>query len=50
MNPEQNPPETEKEEELLPPFMKSWKNLYILVIGNLVFLIIIFYLLTKIYS
>lgn len=33
-----------------PPFFKSWKGMYWLVLGNLAFLIIIFYMLTKIYE
>ena len=34
-----------KEEK--PPILKSWKNLYILVIGVLVVLIVLFYFFTK---
>lgn len=37
--------ETEK-----PPILGSWKNLYLLVLGNLVFLIILFYIITKFYE
>ncbi|MDF9795941.1 hypothetical protein OKW21_001204 [Catalinimonas alkaloidigena] len=33
-----------------PPFFKRWSGMYWLVIGNLVFLIILFYLLTAYYS
>lgn len=32
--------------EAPPPFMKSWKNLYRLVLISLLFLIILFYLIT----
>jgi len=34
-----------KEEK--PPILKSWKNLYALVIGTLVVLIVLFYFFTK---
>ena len=37
-----------KEEK--PPFFNSWKGWYLLVIGNLAFLIILFYLFTRYYS
>jgi hypothetical protein len=30
-----------------PPILKTWKNLYALVIGVLVILIVLFYLFTK---
>jgi hypothetical protein len=33
-----------------PPFFKNWKGMYWLVLGNLVFLIILFYIITRIYS
>ena len=33
-----------------PPFFKSWKGMYWLVLGNLAFLIILFYIITRIYS
>ncbi|MBC5993469.1 hypothetical protein [Pontibacter cellulosilyticus] len=33
-----------------PPFFKSWAGMYWLVLGNLAFLIILFYTLTKIYE
>jgi len=33
-----------------PPFFKSWKGWYFLVIGNLTFLIILFYLFTKVFE
>ncbi|SIT93861.1 hypothetical protein [Pontibacter indicus] len=33
-----------------PPFFKSWKGMYWLVLGNLAFLIILFYTITRIYS
>lgn len=33
-----------------PPILGSWRNLYLLVIGNLVFLIVLFFLLTKFYE
>lgn len=37
-------------EEEAPPFFKSWKGMYWLVIGNLIFMIILFYWLTLYYS
>lgn len=37
-------------EEESPPFFKSWRGMYWLVIGNLVFMIILFYWLTLYYS
>jgi hypothetical protein len=33
-----------------PPFFKSWKGMYWLVLGNLAFLITLFYIITRIYS
>ncbi|MFP4340967.1 MAG: hypothetical protein ACLFQO_11035 [Cyclobacteriaceae bacterium] len=33
-----------------PPFFDSWAGMYALVLGNLFFLIILFYLLTVYYS
>ena len=33
-----------------PPVLKSWKNLYWLVFGNLVLLIVIFYIFTKVFE
>ncbi len=33
-----------------PPFFSSWSGMYWLVLGNLAFLILLFYLITKIYS
>lgn len=33
-----------------PPFFKSWKGMYWLVLGNLAFLITLFYIITKIYE
>ncbi len=41
----QLPAETDK-----PPFFKSWKGMYWLVLGNLAFLIILFYIIPRIYS
>lgn len=32
-----------------PPLLGSWRNLYLLVIGNLVFLIGVFWLVTEAY-
>jgi hypothetical protein len=33
-----------------PPFFKSWSGMYWLVLGNLAFLILLFYFITKIYE
>lgn len=33
-----------------PPFFKSWAGMYWLVLGNLAFLILLFYILTKLYA
>ena len=40
-------PDKQHSEEEPPPILKSWRNLYILVIGTLIVLIVLFYLLTK---
>jgi hypothetical protein len=37
-------------EEEKPPFFKSWKGMYWLVLGNLALLVFLFYLFTKAYS
>ncbi|WP_255697679.1 hypothetical protein [Fulvivirga ligni] len=41
--------EDKKEAEKIPIF-KSWKTWYFVVLGNLIFLIIIFYLFTSYFS
>ncbi|WP_242916598.1 hypothetical protein [Pontibacter liquoris] len=33
-----------------PPFFKSWAGMYWLVLGNLAFIIILFYIITKVYE
>jgi hypothetical protein len=33
-----------------PPLLGSWRNLYALVLGNLVFLVLVFWLLTRMYG
>ncbi|MCC9138564.1 hypothetical protein ACFSKU_00210 [Pontibacter silvestris] len=33
-----------------PPFFNSWSGMYWLVLGNLTFLIVLFYFITKIYE
>ncbi|SMD02092.1 hypothetical protein [Pedobacter africanus] len=38
---------TDKEAQELPPFVKTWRQFYRLLIGWLVFLILIFYAFTK---
>ncbi|MCC9167643.1 hypothetical protein [Pontibacter harenae] len=44
----ENIPEKQSPEK--PPILGSWRNLYLLVLGNLAFLIILFYLITRIYE
>lgn len=39
--------ETDQQGQELPPFVKTWKQFYRLLIGWLVFLILIFYAFTK---
>jgi hypothetical protein len=38
------------DEEERPPVLKTWKNVYLLVFLNLVVLIIIFYIFTKVFE
>jgi len=40
----------QEDQDRLPPILGSWKKLYLLVIGNLFVLILLFYLLTRNYS
>ncbi len=45
--------EVKKEKEIPvdpPPFLGSWKNIYWLLMGNLVVLILLFYLFTRHFS
>jgi hypothetical protein len=49
MNQNQTKDKTEPEEES-PPFLKSWNNIYSLVFLNLVVLIILFYIFTKVFE
>lgn len=44
---EERPAENREQEAELPPFVKTWKQFYRLLIGWLVFLILIFYAFTK---
>lgn len=37
-------------EEEKPPLFKSWRGWYTLVLGNLIFLIILFYIFTKVFE
>ena len=43
------PVDTEKPIEK-PPFFSSWAGMYWLVLGNLAFLIVLFYIITLVYS
>ncbi|MFX3625727.1 MAG: hypothetical protein ACN6I4_00040 [bacterium] len=40
----------EKEQEEKPPILGTWRNVYTLVIGTLVVLILLFYLFTQYYK
>jgi len=40
------PPGRRRQEEEPPPVLKSWRNLYLLVLGNLLFWIVLFTLFT----
>lgn len=42
--------EEDKSKDSTPPIFKSWTGWYVLVLGNLVFLVIIFYLFTLAYK
>lgn len=44
---EQNKPANQSEEQELPPFVKTWKQFYRLLIGWLVLLVLLFYAFTK---
>jgi hypothetical protein len=46
---ENHPVDTEKELDG-PPFFKSWSGMYWLVLGNLALLIVVFYIITKVYE
>jgi hypothetical protein len=37
-------------EEERPPIFRTWRQLYMAVLGNLIFLIVIFYILTRVFS
>ncbi|WP_171037804.1 hypothetical protein [Dyadobacter luticola] len=39
-----NPENSAQDRDGLPPFVSSWKQLYILMIGTLILLIVLFYL------
>jgi len=41
---------TEKIEESPPPFLRKWKNIYAAVFLNLVVLVLLFYLFTKVFE
>ena len=44
---EKDKPERMPEEQELPPFVKTWKQFYRLLIGWLVLLVLLFYAFTK---
>ena len=46
----ENYPVDEESPITKPPFFKSWAGMYWLVLGNLAFLIILFYIITKTYE
>ncbi len=35
------------QEENKPPFLESWKNIYMLILGNLIFMVLLMYLFSK---
>jgi len=37
-------------EDTPPPQFKSWKTIYLLVLGNLALLIVLFYIFTKVFN
>jgi hypothetical protein len=45
-----NKPDEPVFEEEHPPFFKSWRRLYLVVLGNLILLIGLFYIVTRIFS
>jgi hypothetical protein len=47
---EKETPSEENQPEDKPPFFKSWKGMYWLLMATLIFLIIIFYLFTRYFS
>ncbi|MFD3000748.1 hypothetical protein ACFS7Z_10280 [Pontibacter toksunensis] len=44
------PPVDTEEPIVKPPFFSSWSGMYWLVLGNLAFLIVLFYIITRVYS
>ncbi len=40
----------DEQDNAMPPFFKSWRSIYVLVVVNLATLITLFYLLTRHYS
>lgn len=45
-----NEPEILDEQESPPPFLGSWRNVYGVVFLNLVFLVLLFYIFTKVFE
>jgi len=41
---------TEESQEERPPVFSTWRRLYFAVLGNLVLLVVIFYLISRIFS
>ena len=50
MNSKDSPSDSDHQLNTPPPVMGSWRNLYLLVIGNLLVMIGLFYMLTRAYS
>ncbi len=50
MKNQEQPAENDEVKNDPPPFLKSWKQLYAIVIGELVILIVLFYWITKFFS
>ena len=44
------PPVDTEKPIVKPPFFSSWSGWYWLVLGNLAFLIVLFYIITRVYS
>ena len=48
--PDNDPSESRDLQEERPPIFRTWRRLYLAVLGNLILLIAIFYAITRIFS
>ncbi len=48
--PDAPPPEPRPELEDAPPLLGSWRNIYLVVLGTLAALVVLFWLMTEAYS